>query len=122
MFVSEAYNTFNSYSTTSATGDGYVVVKTGDTRLLYLLCVSNSAAAATGFIQVFDGYAQPSNGTVPLLSLPVKAVATIDIPSIEFKSRYSLNLKLGLTVALSSTQFTYTAKATEKPFLFVQYS
>lgn len=122
MFTSEAYNTFNSYSTTSATGDGYVVVHQGNTRLLYLSCTSNSTAAATAFLQAFDGYVPPTNGAIPTLCLPVKAVATIDIPFIEFDSRYSLYFKLGLTIALSSTQFTYTAKSTEKPFLFIQYS
>jgi hypothetical protein len=61
--------------------------------------------AATRYIQVFDGYATPSGGAVPLLVLAVPATTS---------SSFSYNVplvttKTGLVVATSTTAATYTA-------------
>ena len=73
-------------------------------KLLKLIADSSSSSAS--WVQVFDGYAAPSSGAVPMLSLRLaaNAQAVFDVGAAN-----SLPVSSGIVVALSSTGPTYTA-------------
>lgn len=93
---------------TGANLDGYELV-TGSSPLqqgakLLGLYVIN--AGADGYVQVFDGYAQPANNTVPILSLLCKSNTQVVLDT----SAYScVPVIQGIVVAMSSTATKYTA-------------
>lgn len=69
----------------------------------------DGSVAAAGWFQVFDLAAAPSNGAVPLKSFDVLAAGPL--PSL-FQTLGPVSLLNGLVVAMSSTEATYTAVAT----------
>ena|SRR5579872_5093715 len=71
-------------------------------RLLGMIYENTSNA--TGWVQVFDAFAQPSNGAKPLVSIKL---STVSQSSVDFP--VCLPCKNGITVVLSSTGPTYTA-------------
>jgi hypothetical protein len=73
----------------------------------YLLgMVFENTSAATGWIQVFDGYGTVTNGAVPIVSIKVAATTQSSFGSPVI---FDIPVKKGIMVALSSTGPTYTA-------------
>jgi hypothetical protein len=66
-------------------------------------------SAGAGYLQIFDLEAAPQAGAVPSISLPVLAAGPL--PSL-YETLGVISMKVGLTVAFSSTKNTYTAVAT----------
>ena len=84
--------------------DGYAVVSTGQAKLLGF--VAENTSGSTRWVQVFDATAEPSNGTVPLLSIKVLAGTQI---SFDISVSRSMQLYQGLVLTSSSTGPTYTS-------------
>ncbi len=103
MFV-----TARQYHTTS-TGDGYSLV-TGGAPLTYgaklLGIIVSNVSGTAGWAQVFDGYAQPAGGAVPLLSIQVAAGSQNSLDCSVFNC---VSVTKGIVITLSSTINTYTA-------------
>ena len=76
-------------------------------HLVGLVCTNTSASSA--FIQIFDGYAAPSSGASPLITLSVGAMSQQSLDSNCFHFQHCLQ---GIVVVLSSTLSTYTSIAT----------
>lgn len=66
-------------------------------------------AAAAGWLQIHDKTSAPSAGAVPLKSVNVAAAGPL---SSLLSGLGTIPLKLGLQIAMSSTETTYTAVAT----------
>jgi hypothetical protein len=74
---------------------------------LLQLFAYNSGSA--GFVQVWDGYASPTDGYLDqslLLSYPIASSGAV---SLEFTTSNWLPVTVGIVVVLSSTVSTYTA-------------
>jgi hypothetical protein len=69
----------------------------------------DGVAAATGYLQIFDSAVAPSAGDVPMKSLAIGAAG--ELPSF-FETIAPVTLNKGLFLAVSSTEATYTAQAT----------
>ncbi len=98
--------------TSPATGDGYAVVHTGACRFMGM--VVENQTGSTVYAQIHDGYATPSNGSVPVLSvkLTANAQATILLPAV-----HAVSLSSGLTICSSSTGKTLTVGAPTDLFI-----
>ena len=102
----------NQYHTTS-TGETASVV-TGSSPLPYGgkllgLLVSNVSATA-GWAQVFDGYAAPASGSVPILNIALAASGSPGSQnSLDCSVFNCIDVKQGIVIVLSSTINTYTA-------------
>lgn len=103
----------NQYHSPS-TKDGYAVIWTGTCKLLGF--VVENTSASTVYVQVHDGYVQPTAGTVPLLSIKALAGSQVcfDASAVE-----CVELLTGCVVAVSSTGPTYTDTTTKDLFMTV---
>ena len=79
---------------------------------LVILSVSSKAAGAL-WLQVHDAAALPSNGAVPIISLPVAAGGAVSITA-------PLRLESGFVAALSSTMDTLTVNTGSEGHFFAQ--
>lgn len=70
--------------------------------------VAGSAVTAQ-FLQIHDSAAAPAGGAVPNFSIPIAAGAPF---SVDFGA-YGMFCANGIQIAISSTQHTYTAGATD---------
>ena len=99
-----APNVFHSGSTL----DGYSLV-TGSTAVpgaKLLGFIAENTSVSTAWFQVHDGYSQPSNGSIPLVS--IKATAGSQV-SLDCESFNCVPLTKGIVVTMSSTGPTYTS-------------
>lgn len=87
------------------TGTGY---QTNPGHCALLGFVVENASGAAGWVQVFDGYAQPTTGASPLMSLVVSNLAGQNQVSFGGNPNVNIRGKTGIVVALSSTRATYT--------------
>lgn len=98
-----------------------VSLVTGSSQLsipaLLLGLVAENTDSQTNYVQVFDGYAAPTAGAVPLVSLKTAAGVQISLEGLSF---YGLAVSKGIVLALSSTGPTYTAVA-NKMFVTAWY-
>lgn len=93
---------------TGASLDGYAFV-TGTAPLVYgakLLGAEIYNVGADAFVQVHDGYAQPTNGSVPLMSFKVLSGTG---KSLDCSPYNCLPVVNGIVIAISSTAATYTS-------------
>lgn len=96
---------------TGASADGSVVLTEAGVahrgKLHAMLVINNTAA--TLHVQVFDANALPSAGAHPILELQVPAgtQSSLDLD----KDTKDLNFVNGLTIACSSTTWSYTSVA-----------
>lgn len=102
--VPNVYSSAALETTSLVTGTSAV---NGGAKLLGLLAENTSNA--TGWIQLHNGHAAPTNGAVPIVS--IKA-ATVTQVSLDLAGVNCLPFSDGIVVALSSTGPTYTAVAT----------
>jgi len=72
--------------------------------------VATNASASTAYVQLFDGYAAPSGGSVPIVSILVQANSQVSFDASVFNC---IPVKSGIVLALSSTLTTYTAVSSE---------
>lgn len=100
--------------TSPAGFDGYKSIVTGSCFFLGLLAENTSAS--TRWIQVFDGYQQPTNGQVPLVSLKALTVSQL---SFNPPGPVGMKMSKGLTIVESSTGPTYTNPSETAMFLTV---
>lgn len=93
------------------TVDGYCFV-TGESPLSagakLLGLIAENSSGSTAWIQVHDGYQEPDAGAVPIVSL--KATTGQQV-SLDCQAFNCIPVSLGIVVALSSTNSTYTAVA-----------
>jgi hypothetical protein len=73
-------------------------------KLIELFALNTNSSAE--YLQLFDGYAAPSNGDVPLL---VQSIGALGNEVLDFGSANCLPFQFGIVAALSSTAATYTA-------------
>ena len=95
---------------TGSSLDGYSLV-TGATQLTYgakLLGFITMNSGGDGYVQVHDGYAQPTNASVPLVS--IKALSGTQV-SLDCSVFSCVPVRTGIVIALSTTGSTYTAGA-----------
>lgn len=100
FIIPNVYHTAGSYETSSLVS-GSSPVSNG-VKLIGLTAMN---AGADGYVQIFDGYAAPSGGAVPIQI--VKALSNTQV-SLDL-SFGCLPLTTGCVVVLSSTGPTYTA-------------
>jgi hypothetical protein len=96
--------------------DGYAIVHNGSCNLIGF--VAENTSASTRWIQVFDGYVQPSGGAVPLLSLKL---AGLSQESFSDPADRGLRLSTGMVIATSTTGPTYTDPSETKSFFTVRW-
>lgn len=109
--MSESIQSPNVY-TSPATGDGYAVVNTGACRFMGMLVTNQTGG--TVYAQIHDGYATPSLGAVPKLS--VKLIANAQA-SVLLPASHSLALSAGMVICSSSTDKTLTVGAPTDLFI-----
>lgn len=118
--MSQVYSTgfigVNRY-TSPSTLDSAVVIQDGKANLLNIVCENTSAG--TRWCQIFDGYAAPTNGDVPIASFKLGAGSQ---ESFSFDSTNGLYCALGIVIASSTTGPTYTDPSADEFFLTVQWS
>lgn len=88
------YDSFALVTGSSALADG--------AKLLGFIALN---AGADGYVQVFDGYAQPSVDSVPLVSVKVSAGVQANLDCSAFNC---VPVSKGIVIALSSTGTIYT--------------
>ena len=108
MFDNHFFVTPNVFHSGSSL-DGYSLV-TGSSQLAngakLLGLIAENTSGSTAWIQVHDGYAQPSGSAVPLVSLKTTAGQQV---SLDCQAFNCLPVTKGIVVALSSTGPTYTS-------------
>ena len=67
--------------------------------------IGSNASTTNGWIQLFDGYAAPSSGSVPILSVQTGTGLQSSLDCSVFNC---IDCKLGIVLVLSSTLATYT--------------
>ena len=67
--------------------------------------ISSNASGSSGWVQLFDGYAAPSSGSKPILSVQTGAGLQSSLDCSVFNC---VDCKLGIVLVLSSTLATYT--------------
>lgn len=106
MFTEKFFIVPNVYHSTSSL-DGYALV-TGSSPLsagAKLLAVLAQNQGGDGYIQVSDGYAQPTNGSTPILTFKIASGQSV---SLDLSGVNCLAVKDGIVVSFSSTAPTYT--------------
>jgi hypothetical protein len=91
-------------------GQSTYVVGQYNSSILYGFIVEN-LSGSTAYVQVFDGYVQPTTGTASLFcNIPVPGLAGSNVTSFGGNGLEDINFhcKSGIVVALSSTRYTYT--------------
>ena len=104
------YTSPNVYHTpmTSSKYDGYIILTQPGvaTTGRFLGFVAENPSASTRWVQVFDGYAHPSDGAVPIISIKL---LTVTQGSFDAVLMGGLWFTTGCVIAVSSTGPTYTA-------------
>lgn len=100
----------------SNSADGYVVIATGKIGVVQLL-VTNLTASVR-YAQVFDGYASPTAGDVPVMEL---ALAANSQAQVNLLAAHWLPLVNGFAMASSTTAATYTAGGASDLFITAFY-
>lgn len=91
----------------SSSSESKAQVATGP-ALLKSAFVSNNTAGKL-YVHLFDADAEPATGATPMVTLPLPGGTSGTF-------EYNRNLKTGIYIALSSTQFTYTDAAADATF------
>jgi hypothetical protein len=106
---------------TSPSSFDSVALVSGSSPLLYapklLGFVAENTDSGTAWVQLFDGYAAPQAGAVPILSLRAATNVQVVFNPDAFNCISSPALNTGIVIALSSTVPTYTAISTHYLFL-----
>lgn len=98
--------------TSPSTGDGYANPVDGSCRFLGMVVANQTGG--TLYAQVHDGYATPSNGEVPKLSIKLTANAQ---QMVLLPSHLSIPLSSGLVICSSTTEKTLTVGAPTDLFI-----
>ncbi len=103
---------------------GVLIQKVGTTQttILTKLYIQNLDTVAR-FLQVFLNHALPAAGNVPAMSIPINPQGFLPDAAAMFLTNVPIdgnNVNLGLVLAASSTQATYTALAS--PVMYYSYT